>query len=71
MKLRTTVFLLSMMSIAGAQTLPTQPKADIIFLHANIYTGVADMSSFHAIQRAEAMAVRDGRVAAVGRNDDI
>jgi predicted amidohydrolase YtcJ len=29
------------------------------------------VSSFHAIQRAEAMAVRDGRVAAVGRSVDI
>ena len=71
MKLRTTVFLLSMMSIAGAQNLPTQPKADIIFVHANIYTGVEAVSSFHAIQRAEAIAVRDGRVAAVGRSVDI
>jgi predicted amidohydrolase YtcJ len=71
MKLRTTSFLLSTMSMAGAQTLPTQPKADIIFVHANIYTGVEAVSSFHAIQRAEAIAVRDGRVAAVGRSVDI
>jgi predicted amidohydrolase YtcJ len=54
-----------------AQNLPTQPKADIIFLHGNIYTGVADPSSFHANTRAEALAVRDGRIAAVGRDDEI
>jgi predicted amidohydrolase YtcJ len=32
---------------------------------------VVDTSSFHAIQRAEAVAVRDGRVEAVGRNGEI
>ena len=72
MKLRIHVFLLAvaaghMTAMAGAQNLPVQPKADIIFLNANIYTGVVDTSSFHAIERAEAMAVRDGRVEAVGR----
>jgi len=64
-------FLLAAIPIAAAQTLPTQPKADIIFLHGNIYTGVADLSSFHANPRAEGMAVRDGRVAAIGRDDEI
>ena len=67
MKLAATILLLA---TAGAQTLPTQPRADVIFLNANIYTGV-DSASFHAIQRAEAMAVHDGRVEAVGRNDEI
>ena len=57
--------------MAGAQNLPAQPKADVIFLNGNIYTGVVDTSSFHAIERAEAMAVRDGRVEAVGRGDQI
>jgi predicted amidohydrolase YtcJ len=55
---------------AAAQRLPSQPRADVIFLNANIYTGV-DTSSFHAIQRAEAIAVHNGRVEAVGRNDEI
>ncbi len=55
----------------AAQRLPSQPRADVIFFNANIYTGVVDTSSFHAIQRAEAVAVRDGRVEAVGRNDEI
>ncbi len=61
----------AMSAMAGAQNLPVQPKADVIFLNANIYTGVLDTSSFHAIERAEAMAVRDGRVEAVGRGDQI
>ena len=75
MKLSAHVFLLAVAvtmttATATAQRLPSQPRADIIFLNANIYTGV-ETSSFHAIQRAEAMAVRDGRVEAVGRNDEI
>ena len=76
MKLATNVFLLAviataMTATAGAQNFPSQPRADVIFLNANIYTGVVDTSSFHAVQRAEAMAVHDGRVEAVGRNDEI
>jgi predicted amidohydrolase YtcJ len=66
-KLATMTLLLAM---AGAQRLPSQPRADVIFLNANIYTGV-DSDSFHAIQRAEAIAVHDGRVEAIGRNDEI
>src|SRR5438034_2120556 len=71
MKLASAVFLLAAISTATAQSLPTQPKADIIFLHGNIYTGIADTSSFHTNPRAEAIAVRDSRVAAVGRDDEI
>ena len=76
MKLGFVIFLLAaaavaMTAMAGAQNLPVQPRADVIFLNANIYTGVVDTSSFHAIERAEAMAVRDGRVEAVGRGDQI
>jgi predicted amidohydrolase YtcJ len=70
-KLASAVFLLAAISTAVAQSLPTQPKADVIFLHGNIYTGIADTSSFHTNPRAEAMAVRDSRVAAVGRDDEI
>jgi predicted amidohydrolase YtcJ len=71
MKMIRAVLLLATLSSAVAQTMPSQPKADIIFLHGNIYTGVADTSSFHANPRAEALAVRDGRIAAVGRDDEI
>ena len=73
MKLGSVIFLLAIIAVtampamAGAQNLPAQPRADIIFINGNIYTGVVDTSSFHAIERAEAMAVRDGRVEAVGR----
>jgi predicted amidohydrolase YtcJ len=60
----------TMTATAVAQGLPSQPRADVIFLNANIYTGV-ETSSFHAIERVEAMAVHDGRVEALGRNDQI
>src|SRR5258708_3735611 len=46
-------------------------KADAIYLHANIYTGVAGASSFHEIQRAQALAVRGERVLAIGSETDI
>ncbi len=71
MKLGAAVALLASLSTTGAQNLPSQPKADVIFLNGNIYTGVADASSFHSVPRAEAMAIHDGRVEAVGRDVDI
>lgn len=76
MKLATTVFtrtMIAALSLAtvSAQNSPSQPKADIIFRNGNIYTGVVDTSSFHASERAEALAVRDGRVEAMGRDDEI
>ena len=50
---------------------PPAPKADAIFTHGNIYTGVPGASSFHEIQRAEAVAVKDGRILAVGKTVDL
>ncbi|OLC95574.1 MAG: amidohydrolase [Acidobacteria bacterium 13_1_40CM_4_58_4] len=54
-----------------AQEQEANPKADAIFLHGNIYTGVAVVSSFQEIKRAEAMALRGGRIQAVGAESDI
>src|SRR5438067_2445814 len=48
-----------------AQT-TARPIADAIYIHANIYTGVVGDSSFHAVQRAEAMAIVGDRLVAVG-----
>jgi len=50
---------------------PPVPKADVIFTHGNIYTGVPGTSSFHEIQRAEAVAVKDGRILALGKTADL
>jgi imidazolonepropionase-like amidohydrolase len=61
----------AMTATTEAQNLPSRPLADVISVNANIYTGVVDTSSSHAIQRAEAIAVRDGRVEAVGQHDEI
>jgi predicted amidohydrolase YtcJ len=53
-----------------AQT-TSQQAADIIYIHANIYTGVVSDSSFHAVPRAEAMAVRADKLIAVGSESDV
>ena len=54
-----------------AQEQPVKPKADLIFTHGNVYTGVPVMSAFKAIKRAEAIAVRGDRIQAVGENAEI
>jgi predicted amidohydrolase YtcJ len=77
MNMRSMVFLLCMSSLMQAQTAKPDAKPDLklkpdaIFVHGNVYTGIALDSSFHTIQRAEAIAVRDGRIQAVGENADI
>jgi hypothetical protein len=52
-------------------TMESNPKADIIFEHANIYTGVAANAQFSSIVRQEAMAVRGDRILAVGKKVDL
>jgi len=47
------------------------PKADVIYLHANVYTGVPANDQFNSILRQEAIAVRGERIQAVGKNVDI
>jgi predicted amidohydrolase YtcJ len=54
-----------------AQEQPVKPKADLIFTHGNVYTGVPVMSAFKAIKRAGAIAVRGDRIQAVGENTEI
>ena len=48
-----------------------KPKADLIFMHANVYTGVPSNSPFSSVQREEAIAIRGDRILAVGKNLDI
>jgi predicted amidohydrolase YtcJ len=48
-----------------------KPKADIIFMHANVYTGVPANTPFSSILREEAIAVRGDRIQAVGKAIDI
>jgi predicted amidohydrolase YtcJ len=63
-----------------AQTAAPLAKADIIFTHANVYTGVVAATSspgapsgasFGSTTRAEAIAVLGDRILAVGTRDDI
>jgi predicted amidohydrolase YtcJ len=61
---------------AAAQNAPpattdSKPKADIVFIHANVYTGVPATSQFGSTLREEAIAVRGDRIQAVGKNIDI
>jgi predicted amidohydrolase YtcJ len=71
MNVKTATYLLCAVSaLSYAQTQP-KPKADIIFLHGNIYTGVVGASTFHEVQRAEAIAVHGDRIEAVGSENDI
>jgi predicted amidohydrolase YtcJ len=46
-------------------------KADVIFLHGNIYTGLAGASAFQVVPRAQAMAVVGGRIVAIGADNDV
>lgn len=48
-----------------------KPKADIIFEHANVYTGVPGNTQFSSVLREEAIAVRGDRILAVGKTVDV
>src|SRR5215471_10315136 len=54
-----------------AQEQAVKPKADVIFTHGNVFTGVAEASSLGAGKRYEAIAVRGDRILAVGSRADI
>ncbi|MFZ0300730.1 MAG: amidohydrolase [Candidatus Sulfotelmatobacter sp.] len=58
---------------ANGQSEKTEVKtrADAIYFHANIYTGVPSNSPFGSTLREEAIAVRGDRIQAVGKNLDI
>jgi len=67
--LLTAIFLNASVSLIG-QSVP-KLKADSIYVHANIYTGVVGDSPFHEVQRAQAMAVAEGKILAVGTESDV
>ncbi|MGC2261125.1 MAG: amidohydrolase family protein [Candidatus Sulfotelmatobacter sp.] len=58
-------------SAQGQATAASVPKADTIFIHANVYTGVPSNAQFSSILREEAIAVRGDRIQAVGKNIDV
>jgi predicted amidohydrolase YtcJ len=62
----------SSVSAQGTPPSAQKPKADLIFTHGNIYTGVvAAASSLGMEKRAEALAVVGDRILAVGARDEI
>ena len=64
------IFLLAALPVQG-QSPESKPKADLIFTHANIYTGVPANTPFSSILREEAVAVRGDRIQAVGKAIDL
>ncbi|MGC2537039.1 MAG: amidohydrolase, partial [Candidatus Sulfotelmatobacter sp.] len=56
---------------AATPSAASGPKADTIYVHANVYTGVPSNAQFSSILREEAIAVRGDRIQAVGKNGDI
>ena len=59
-------------STQNAQPSAQKPKADLIFTHGNIFTGVVDAAaSLGSGKRAEALAVLSDRILAVGARDEI
>ena len=66
MNLKSAVAFLFVIPLSGQTGQPSKPKADIIFIHGNIYTGIRGTSSFGVSQRAQAIAVRGDRIQAIG-----
>src|SRR5713226_6318140 len=69
------ILLLAVASCVSAQSAAhsaQKPKADLIFIHGNIFTGVVDAgASLGSGKRAEALAVLGDRILAVGARDEI
>jgi predicted amidohydrolase YtcJ len=66
------ILLLAVASGVLAQSAPSKPKADVIFTHGNIYTGVVDTTaSLGAGKRSEALAIIGDRIVAVGARDEV
>jgi len=65
------ILILIMTAGVTAQNAPEKSKADVIFTHGNVYTGIVDPTSMVAGKRAEAIAVRGDRILAVGTRDEV
>jgi predicted amidohydrolase YtcJ len=71
MRLKVALCLLCTVGLMVGEDPPAKPKADIIFVHGNVYTGVTVASSFKAVKRAEAIAVRGDRIEEVGETAEV
>ncbi len=65
------ILILIMTASVSGQNAPEKPKADVIFTHGNVYTGIVDPTSMVAGKRAEAIAVHGDRILAVGTRDEV
>lgn len=63
--------LLCTVGLLRAEEKPAKPKADLIFVHGNVYTGVVLTSGFKTVQRAESIAVKGDRIEDVGETAEI
>lgn len=61
---------LVLLTAMGSQS-QSNTKADVIYVHGNIYTGVFGSSPFHEVQRAHAMALGGDRVLAIGDEPEV
>jgi predicted amidohydrolase YtcJ len=66
-----TILAIPAISQDAAPSAPAVPKADVLFIHANVYTGVPDNTPFASIDREEAIAIRGDRIQAVGKTLDL
>jgi predicted amidohydrolase YtcJ len=73
-------FFLALAAVSVAQAPPqnsatekteSKPRADTIYIHGNVYTGMPSNSAFNSILREEAIAVRGDRIQAVGKVAEI
>ena len=71
MNMKLALFLIGAGAIMQAQEPPAKPKADAIFIHGNVYTGLPIAASYAEIKRAQAIAVRGDRIQAVGEEAEI
>src|ERR1700720_415710 len=56
----------------SANTAAQKAKADVIFIHGNIYTEVIDSAAaFGSGKRAESLAIAGDKILAVGTRDDV
>ena len=69
--MRILLFILLASSLTLSQTPPVLPKADVIYIHGDIYTGVFGASSFHVAMRAKAMAITGDHIVAIGDDEDV
>ena len=61
----------SSLSLGQAAPADAKPRADVLFVHANVYTGTPANTPFSSILREEAIAVRGDRIQAVGKTIDL